>query len=61
MRRPKDRISPTTKFQGKHMKISKKAGLAVAALLGLSVSAHAADIDTAKRIRVAMVPKLIGL
>jgi ABC-type sugar transport system substrate-binding protein len=43
------------------MRNSKKAALLVAAMLGFSVGAHAADIDTAKRIRVAMVPKLIGL
>jgi ABC-type sugar transport system substrate-binding protein len=43
------------------MRNPKKAALLVAAMLGFSVGAHAADIDTAKRIRVAMVPKLIGL
>ena len=30
-------------------------------LAGLGLAAQAADIDTAKRIKVAMVPKLIGL
>jgi len=43
------------------MRNSKKAALLVAALLGFTAAAHAADIDTSKRIRVAMVPKLIGL
>ena len=43
------------------MRNSKKVALLVAAMLGFSVGAHAADIDTTKRIRVAMVPKLIGL
>ncbi len=43
------------------MRQSKKAALLVAAMLGFSVGARAADIDTSKRIHVAMVPKLIGL
>jgi ABC-type sugar transport system substrate-binding protein len=43
------------------MRHSKTVGVLAAALLGISVSAHAAAIDTSKRIRVAMVPKLIGL
>ncbi len=30
-------------------------------LLGAGFAAHAADIDTSKRIKVAMVPKLVGL
>ncbi len=30
-------------------------------LLGATLAGHAADIDTAKRIKVAMVPKLVGL
>ncbi|WP_419730458.1 substrate-binding domain-containing protein [Lichenicola sp.] len=30
-------------------------------LLGTTLAGHAADIDTSKRIRVAMVPKLVGL
>ena len=30
-------------------------------LLGAAFAAHAADIDTSKRIKVAMVPKLVGL
>ncbi len=30
-------------------------------LLGTALAAHAADIDTSKRIKVAMVPKLVGL
>ncbi len=44
------------------MKQLKKAALfGAAAMLGISMAAHAADIDTSKSIHVAMVPKLIGL
>jgi ABC-type sugar transport system substrate-binding protein len=43
------------------MRTSKKAALLVAAMIGFSAGAHAAAIDTSKRIHVAMVPKLIGL
>jgi ABC-type sugar transport system substrate-binding protein len=56
-----DQVGTKTKLQGKQMRISNRAALLVASLLGLSVSAHAATIDTSKRIHVAMVPKLIGL
>ncbi len=38
-----------------------RAGLAVASLLLGLAPARAADIDTAKSIKVAMVPKLVGL
>ncbi|GAB0112945.1 autoinducer 2 ABC transporter substrate-binding protein [Acidisoma sp. C75] len=44
------------------MKLSRKAALLATAMLGASLAAaHAQTIDTAKRIHVAMVPKLVGL
>ena len=39
----------------------RAALLAAPLMLAGLVSAHAADIDTGKRIKVAMVPKLVGL
>ncbi len=42
--------------------ISLRAAVAaLPLLLGSALAGHAADIDTAKRIKVAMVPKLVGL
>jgi ABC-type sugar transport system substrate-binding protein len=43
------------------MRNLRSTGFLAAALLGLAFSAHAAEIDISKRIRVAMVPKLIGI
>ncbi len=43
------------------MKISALAGACLAATLLAGAGAHAQSIDTSKKIRVAMVPKLVGL
>src|ERR1700709_1229484 len=43
------------------MKDLRSTAVLAAALFGIALSAHAAGIDTSKRIHVAMVPKLIGI
>jgi ABC-type sugar transport system substrate-binding protein len=60
--KPHGKIENAMPIQQNRRRPALRAILASLPLLaGAGLAAHAADIDTTKRIKVAMVPKLIGL